>query len=79
MIFSTIIPPELVWDGFMAMENKVYTEISIGHITMVVEQISPTEARVVRLISPDPYDYIDPNKAPGAIINYMPSLGSKTL
>ncbi len=79
MIFSTIVPPELVWDGFTALENKVYTEIAVGHLTMLVEQISSTEARIIRLISPNPFDYTDPTIAPGSIINYVPSLGVKTL
>lgn len=74
MIYSTILPYEIVWDGFTALENKKYSEISFGHLTMVVEPISPTQAQIVRLISPNPYDYTDPRYAPGAIIEYQPAL-----
>lgn len=76
MIFSSIVPPEVIWDGYSAMENKVYQEISIGHMTLVVEPISSTEAKIVKLISPNPFDYTIPSLFPGSIISYTPTIAN---
>lgn len=76
MIFSTIVPYELVWDGYSAMENKAYREITVDHMTLVVEPISSTEAKIVKLVSPNPYDYTIPSLFPGSIISYVPTLAN---
>lgn len=76
MIYSTVIPHEIVWDGFNALEKKEYKELTMGHMTMVVEQISPNQAQIVRLISPNPQDYTRLDLAPGSIIDFFPSLNT---
>ncbi|MDF2684806.1 MAG: hypothetical protein K0R47_5996, partial [Brevibacillus sp.] len=40
--------------------------------TMLVEQTGPFEGRIVRLISPDPQDYLKPHYAPGQIVRFQP-------
>lgn len=73
MIYATILPDEIVWDGFDAIENKQYTELTNGHRMLIIDPISSNQARIVRLISPDPLDYLNPSLSPGTIISYGPA------
>jgi hypothetical protein len=79
MIHHTILPDELIWEGFEQLQNKVYDEIQIGHITMVIEKVSPTEARIIRLISPNPQDYTISHLAPGSKIRLEPTFTTEHL
>lgn len=71
MILYTIVPLQSVLDG---SENyqPVYSEIPWQDGgTLVVEQCGVHSARVVRLISSNPNDYLDPELQPGNIIEYV--------
>ncbi len=70
MIYSTILPEDIVWQGFEELENKQYMELTNGHMRLVVDPISTTQAKIIRLISPDPFDYLKPSLAPGSIIPF---------
>lgn len=72
MIHYTILPDELVWQGYNQMEKKAFKEVHVAHMTMIVEQISETEAQIVRLISPNPHDYMNPKYFPGTKIAVEP-------
>lgn len=75
MIFASLVPHAVVWDGFTALENQAYVEIQYGHRTLIVQPLSATQAQIVRLLSPDPYDYTHPQLAPGMLIDYVPTWG----
>lgn len=47
MIFYTPVPIEQVFEGYNEMKFN-YKEIQVGGATMVVDQISPNEGRVIR-------------------------------
>ena len=49
---------------------KAPVDIAIADITMQVEPVSATEARIVRLVSPRAEDYLNPAFAPGRMIRY---------
>lgn len=71
MIHYTPLPLEQVFEGFDQMKFN-YREIQIDQMTMVVEPMSETEGRIVRLISPNPQDYLNAHYSPGTVIKFHP-------
>ena len=67
MIHYSPIPLEVIFDGYNEMKLN-YREVQMGQVTMVLEQVSQTESKIVRLISPNAQDYLNPNYQPGTII-----------
>jgi len=64
VILYTPLPPEIVMKG--AEEHKPsYLQIPFSRGFIEVELISPTTARIVRLMSHDLEDYLLPNFQPG--------------
>ena len=62
----TVVPLEKVFEG---IENiQAPEEIIYNGVTMQVELLDRTQARIVRLISPNPSDYLNAEYAPGTII-----------
>ncbi len=73
MIIWTPLPLELVLDGLDAPPHKVAEIRHLGRI-LLVEPISATQARIVRVISSDPADYLDASIEPGRVIAMAPVL-----
>lgn len=68
MILYTTVPEELIFPQENHAQAKQMTiDIKEGHL--VVEQISNREFRVVRLISTDPFAYLNDNYTPGKMIS----------
>ncbi|GAA4701240.1 YlzJ-like family protein [Brevibacillus fulvus] len=74
MIFYSIMPQEIVFANFDQMNNRELREISMGAVTMLVEPTGPFEGQIVRLISPNPQDYLNPQLSPGQKISFHPSV-----
>ncbi|MED2253965.1 YlzJ-like family protein [Brevibacillus parabrevis] len=72
MILYSIIPTETVFANMEQVEKQELEEITNGHATMLVEPTGPYEGRIVRLISPDPQDYLKPHYAPGQKVQFRP-------
>lgn len=72
MILYSVIPPETVFANMDLVEKQEIKEVTYGHATMLVEQTGPFEGRIVRLISPDPQDYLKPHYSPGQIVRFQP-------
>ncbi|WP_199623362.1 YlzJ-like family protein [Paenibacillus alkalitolerans] len=72
MILYTPLSLEQVFEGIEQLEAP--QEITLNGITMQVERLSEAQARIVRLISPNPQDYMNEKYAPGSIIQFTPSL-----
>ena len=69
-MFYTIMPLEVVMEGSETFE-PVYSEMSWKNGgTLLVEEMGQNQAKVVRLISSDPLDYLDPAVQPGCIIEF---------
>lgn len=74
MIHYTVLPLEAVMEG-IDNENFARTvEIVINGITMQIQPINPQQATIVRLISCNPQDYLNPQYAPGRLIEFQPVL-----
>jgi hypothetical protein len=71
MILYTPIPLETVFEGMDSLEDDV-TEIQMNGLTMQVKMVGPTQAQIVRLICPDPQQYLNPAYAPGSYIQFRP-------
>jgi hypothetical protein len=72
MILHSILPEELVMKGFDEAEYT-FSDVTIDGISMQVEFVDNTQAKIVRLYSNNPSDYLDPRYAPGTLIHYVAS------
>lgn len=63
----TIMPLEAVLDGMENYSPK-YCEVPYGKGRMLIEAAGGNTARVVRVISSDPQDYL--TIQPGIVVNY---------
>ena len=68
MLFWTIMPIESLFE--QQVEHLKYKEIEYNGVTVVVENISEKQCRIVRIISSLPEDYMLPELQPGSILNY---------
>jgi hypothetical protein len=73
MIIYSAMPLELILEG-IEEERQPYHEMQVNGMVMQVEPINSYEARIVRLISPNPQDYLNPAYAPGQIVRFAPSI-----
>ena len=46
-----------------------YHEVQIGDVTMILERISDSESKIVKLISTNPNDFLNPTLQPGKIVS----------
>jgi len=72
MIIYTSMPLELVYEGYNEFNPK-YEEIEHQGVKMMIEPFSPYKGRVVRLMSSNPQDYLNPSYSPGSIIHFRSS------
>lgn len=70
MIIYTPLPIDLVLAGFEQRHD--WREMDIDGVTAVVEPTGQDRARIVRLISTDPNDFMNPRYAPGAEVVFRP-------
>ncbi len=74
MILYTCMPIEQVLEGTESF-NPQYIELEhAGGGKLIVEVLSSTEGRLVRLISPRPEDYLDPALQPGKLLSLQYTL-----
>ena len=60
MIYSIVPTEELFFDGWENDDSSAATDVTIGGITMQVVSGNDGQAQIVRLISGNPYDYMNP-------------------
>ncbi|SDC88178.1 YlzJ-like protein [Paenibacillus sp. UNCCL117] len=79
MIHYTVLPMEAVREGIDSPPPSSHLqtmEISLGGVTMQVQPLNASQAAIVRLISCDLQDYLNPRLAPGQIIEFQPVIVS---
>jgi hypothetical protein len=75
MTIYSIMPLETVMAG--AGEQKFeYVEINLNGINMQVEMVGVNQAKIIRLLSCQPNDYLLPAYSPGSVIHFHPTLQS---
>ncbi|MGO4500467.1 YlzJ-like family protein [Paenibacillus sp. 2RAB27] len=73
MIHYSVIPMEVIFEGFDAFSPQ-YLEVEVDGFMMQIEPLSGYQARIVRLYSCNPQDYLNELYTPGSIISYQPQL-----
>lgn len=66
MILYTIYDPEYVFGT--QQNNASYSEMSVDGVTVQICQTSNSEARIERILSTNPADFLNPKLQPGCII-----------
>jgi hypothetical protein len=66
MILWTIMPEELVFS--QEANPSPYEEIEFSGAKMMVEKVSVTQCRIVRILSSDPADYLRQDIQPGTVL-----------
>ncbi|OIQ08850.1 hypothetical protein MOOR_15110 [Moorella thermoacetica] len=65
------LPPELIWEG-MDDFCPQRQELRVGRLTLEIEPLGFNQARITRLLSTDPADYLYSPYQPGCIISFAP-------
>lgn len=78
MLIYSPMPPELIWEGYDEFKPQ-YEEINLDGILIQIEPLGNNHARVVRIFSTDPPDYLNSLYQPGNIIRYELQNSSQTL
>ncbi|MDR6552757.1 YlzJ-like family protein [Paenibacillus qinlingensis] len=73
MIHYSVIPMEVIFEGFDAFSPQ-YLDIEVDGFMMQIEPLSGYQARIVRLYSCNPQDYLNDQYAPGTLISYRPQI-----
>ncbi|WP_248926312.1 YlzJ-like family protein [Paenibacillus hamazuiensis] len=74
MIFYTPMPMDIVMEGFDKQEEPSYFEITLNGVHMQVQAINERQASIVRILSCELQDYLNPQYAPGKLIEFQPVL-----
>jgi hypothetical protein len=73
MIHYSVIPMEVIFEGYDSF-SPAYIDIQQDGFMMQIEPLSGYQARIVRLYSCNPQDYLNDNYAPGTIVSYRPQI-----
>lgn len=68
MIIYTPMPLELVLEG--VQQNRYYKEIQVDGVKLQVEELENGQYRINKLLSTDPFDFLNPQFQPGNLIIY---------
>ncbi|OIJ09960.1 hypothetical protein BKP35_15885 [Anaerobacillus arseniciselenatis] len=69
MILYTTVPQEAIFPEENTHAKQMTLDINEGQL--IVEQVSDHELRVVRLISSDPFAYLNESYTPGKMISLL--------
>lgn len=69
MVLYTVYPHEMVLEGQESYSPE-YIEFADEECRIVVELISPNSGKIVRLISADSGNYLDPALQPGVLLTF---------
>lgn len=70
MIMYSVIPSEIIYQGMDSFDPH-YEEIDVDGVKLQVERLNAYQAAIVRLISYNPQDYLDPKYTPGTLVTYQ--------
>ena len=72
MIMHTIVSNDVIYEGIEGM--KAPEETVYEGVIMQIERLDDGRAKIVRLISGNPADYLKPHLAPGQFISLWPHM-----
>jgi hypothetical protein len=73
MILYTIMPDELIYETPQEEYSK-QSVVNYDGVSMVVEQVSNSQCRIVRLLTTDPQAYLNDVYRPGTTFELKPTL-----
>ncbi|MCR8642130.1 YlzJ-like family protein [Paenibacillus sp. N1-5-1-14] len=68
MIHYSVVPQDQIWDGFEDYVPTYYVT-QVSGIQMQVEPVELGMGRIIRIYSPDPQMYLNPDFSPGALVS----------
>lgn len=69
MTLYTVMPPELIWEGFWK-DTGAYQDIRVGGLLLQVRPTGPRCGTIVRLLDCPLEAYLNPMYAPGSEIEW---------
>lgn len=73
MILYTTMPQELVFEEKPAAQQKEKI-VQVNGVSLLVEQVTPSQCRIVQLLSTDPNQFLNSAFNPGQVIEMKPSI-----
>ncbi|AZR72429.1 hypothetical protein BBF96_02875 [Anoxybacter fermentans] len=70
----SIIPSEIIFDEWDGEELNNYQEITFENRRFIVEPLEKNQAKIVQLLSSNPYDFLNRRYQPGSIIKFSPQM-----
>lgn len=74
MIIHSIVPLEQIMSNSEDVSPAEVEEMSLDGRVIQVQAINARQAQIVRLISTNPLDFLNPAYAPGQIVQMHPKL-----
>lgn len=69
MILWTPMQLELVFEGLEEMRPPEHSQITYQGVPMMVERTTSGKAKIIRLLSTNPQDYLNVSYAPGNFVD----------
>lgn len=73
MTMYSVIPEEEIFKG-SGEENYRFVDMTLEGIPLQVQLMGDSHAKIVRLYSTNPNDYLNPRLAPGTVIRFTPAI-----
>lgn len=73
-MYYSIIPGEMIFDEWDGAELEKHQEMAIGGCQCVVEPMEDNQVKIVKLLSSNPSDFMNPQYQPGTIIKFSPEI-----
>ncbi|MBP2642225.1 MAG: YlzJ-like protein [Firmicutes bacterium] len=70
MLFWSVVPLEMVL--YDAERPPIYEELMYQGVQVLAEKLSPTQSRIVRILSTEPNDFLREELQPGTVMTYQP-------
>jgi len=74
MVIYTLVPEEML---VLSEKSPQIKEVQLGSATLILEETENGKAKILRLISSNIQDYLNPDYQPGTIIEYAPVISSQ--
>lgn len=72
MTIYSSMPEELIFQG-MDEADYAFQHIRLDGMEMQVQMINANQAKIVRIFSPIPDDYLNPAYTPGTVVTFPPA------
>ncbi len=64
----TIVPHEEIWGELDQVDQQEYRDVTLNGCTMQIQPVDSATGKVIRLMSTNPADYLNPQFQPGSTV-----------